>query len=96
VIFRLRYSELVDRPERPLRSLLKFLDKPYAADCLTPFKERTNGFNVAADFKADGSATDPTVVEQMTAVIEKGTISALSFCRNLTQRQSIRRGFVTA
>jgi sulfotransferase family protein len=36
VVFRLRYSELVDQPEACLRSLLNFLGEPFAAGCVTP------------------------------------------------------------
>jgi hypothetical protein len=64
VVFRLRYSELVDQPERSLRSLLNFLGEPYAAECLAPLEKRINSSNVPADFKLGDSETDPAVVER--------------------------------
>src|SRR5438309_5263201 len=42
VVFRLRYSDLVDTPEAALRSLFNFLSEPFAAECLTPLEKRIN------------------------------------------------------
>jgi hypothetical protein len=64
VIYRLRYAALIDNPESAIRSLLDFVDEPYAAKCLEPLAQRINSSNVPADFKSDDSATDPAVVEE--------------------------------
>ena len=64
VIFRLRYSELIDQPERSLRSLHNFLGEPYAAKCLAPLEKRINSSNVPADFKLGQPDTDPAIVER--------------------------------
>ena len=66
VVFRLRYSDLVDTPESALQSLLNFLDEPYFAECLAPLTKRINSSNVPADFKIGDPATDPAVVERAT------------------------------
>ncbi len=66
VVYRLRYSDLTDRSESALRSLLNFLDEPYAAECLAPLTERINSSNVPADFKIGDPETDAAVVEQAT------------------------------
>ena len=66
VVFRLRYSDLVDTPESALRSLLNFLDEPYFAECLAPLTKRINSSNVPADFKIGDPATDAAVVERAT------------------------------
>jgi hypothetical protein len=66
VVFRLRYSDLVDMPESALRSLLNFLDEPYFAECLAPLTKRINSSNVPADFKIGDPATDAAVVESAT------------------------------
>lgn len=71
VVFRLRYSELVDQPERSLRSLLKFLDEPYAAECLAPLEKRINSSNVPLHFKSDDSATDPAIIERAQKLSDK-------------------------
>lgn len=62
----IRYSDLVDTPEAALRSLFDFLNEPFAAECLTPLRNRINSSNVPADFQIGDSATDLTVVERAT------------------------------
>jgi Sulfotransferase domain. len=64
VIYRLRYTALVENPESALRSLLDFLGEPYSAKCLEPLSERINCSNVPPDFKSGDPATDPLIVEE--------------------------------
>ena len=64
VVFRLRYSDLVDKPEATLQSLFDFINEPFAAECLTPLQQRINSSNVPADFKIGDPATDAAVVER--------------------------------
>ena len=64
VVFRLRYSDLVDTPEVALRSLFNFLSEPFAAECLTPLEKRINSSNVPADFKIGDPDADPSLVER--------------------------------
>ena len=51
VVYRLRYTDLVDNPESTLRSLLDFLGESYSAKCLEPLSQRINSSNVPEDFK---------------------------------------------
>ena len=71
VMFRLRYSELVDQPEGSLRALLNFLGEPYAPECLIPLRKRINSSNVPANFKLGESGTDPLVIERATRLYAK-------------------------
>ena len=64
VVYRLRYTALVENPEPALRALLDFLGEPYSAKCLEPLSERINSSNVPPDFKSDDPATDPLIVEE--------------------------------
>ena len=64
VVYRLRYTALLENPESALRSLLDFLGEPYSAKCLEPLSERINSSNVPPDFKSEDPATDPAIVEQ--------------------------------
>jgi len=64
VVFRLRYSELVDQPEASLRALLNFLGEPYAVECLTPLRVRINSSNVPPDFKLGDPDSDPAIIER--------------------------------
>ena len=64
VVYRLRYTTLVENPESALRSSLDFLGEPYSAKCLEPLSQRINSSNVPPDFKCDDAATDPVIVEQ--------------------------------
>ena len=71
VVHRIRYEELTDNPESTMRSLLDFLQEPYAEKCVEPLELRINSSTVPADFKADGDATDPAVVEKATQLCAK-------------------------
>ena len=64
VVYRLRYTALLENPESTLRSLLNFLSEPYSAKCLEPLSERINSSNVPPDFKSEDPVTDPAIVEQ--------------------------------
>lgn len=64
VVYRLRYTALVENPESALRSLLDFVGEPYSAKCLEPLSKRINSSNVPPDFQSDDPATDPAIVEQ--------------------------------
>jgi hypothetical protein len=66
IVHRIRYVDLIDKPESTLRLLLDRLEEPYSAKCLEPLADRINSSNVPADFKADDPATDPTVIEKAT------------------------------
>ena len=63
VVYRLRYTTLLEDPESALRSLLNFLGEPYSAKCLEPLSERINSSDVPPDFKSDDPATSPLIVE---------------------------------
>jgi hypothetical protein len=74
VVYRLRYTTLIENPESTLRSLLDFLGEPYSAKCLEPLSERINSSNVPPDFKSDDPATDAAIVEaarRLSAEIEQ-------------------------
>ena len=64
VVYRLRYTTLVENPESALRSLLDFLGEPYSAKCLEPLSQRINSSNVPPDFTSDDPGTDPAIVEE--------------------------------
>jgi hypothetical protein len=66
VVYRIRYADLIDNPESAMRSLLDFLEEPYAAKCLEPLGRRINSSNVPDDFVADDPATDLALVDQAT------------------------------
>jgi Sulfotransferase family len=74
VVYRLRYTALVQQPEPALRSLLNFLEEPYSAKCLEPLSQRINSSNVPPDFKCDDPATDPLIIDEarrLSAVMEE-------------------------
>jgi len=64
VVYRMRYSHLVEQPEAAMRSLLGFLSEPYVPQCLEPLAERINSSDVPADFDEHEPTTDPTIIEQ--------------------------------
>jgi Sulfotransferase family/Putative peptidoglycan binding domain len=64
VVYRIRYSDLVEQPESAMRSLLEFLGETYAPECLEPLAQRINTANVPANFDPTDPETDPAIVEQ--------------------------------
>jgi hypothetical protein len=64
VVYRLRYTALVESPELALRSLLDFVAEPYSAKCLDPLSQRINSSNVPPDFKSEDPTTDPAIAEE--------------------------------
>ena len=63
VVYRIRYADLINHPESAMHSLFAFLKEPYTAKCLEPLAQRINSSEVPPDFKSDGPATDPAIVE---------------------------------
>jgi hypothetical protein len=66
VVHRTRYTDLIEKPEPTIRSLLEFLGEPYTAKCLEPLAHRINSSDVPADFIAADPATDAAIVEEAT------------------------------
>src|SRR5437867_2870883 len=64
VVYRMRYSDIIEQPETTMRLLLAFLSESYASECLEPLAQRINSANVPVDFNATDPATDPTIVER--------------------------------
>jgi hypothetical protein len=64
VVYRMCYSDMAERPESAMRSLLDFLGEPYSAQCLEPLAQRINSSNVPVDFNPSDPSTDLTVVER--------------------------------
>jgi len=62
VVYRLRYSDLIERSEPAMLSLLTFLGEPYSSQCLEPLALRVNTSEVPPDFNQIDSVTDSTVV----------------------------------
>ncbi len=64
VVYRLRYTALVENSESALRSLLDFVGEPYSPKCLEPLSERINSSNVPDDFISEDPSTDPVIIEE--------------------------------
>jgi hypothetical protein len=71
VVYRMRYLELINQPERSMRQLLQFVGEPYAPECLEPLAQRINSANVPADFDERGPATDSKTIEQARQLSER-------------------------
>jgi hypothetical protein len=71
VIYRMRYVDLVDQPERAMRSLLDFFGERYAAECLELLAQRINSANVRPDFDEREAGTNAKTVEQARQLSEQ-------------------------
>ena len=71
VVFRLRYSDLIDTPEAALRAVFGFLDEHYAPECLAPLAQRINSSHVPPDFEIDLRKIDPSLIEQATQLYQQ-------------------------
>jgi hypothetical protein len=65
IVRRIRYADLIEKPEPTMRSLLDFLGEPYTEKCLEPLSQRINSSDVPDDFVEDPT-TDTAVVEEAT------------------------------
>ena len=63
-IHRLRYDDLVQRPEWALRGVLEFLGEPFTAACTEPLTHRINSSNVPDNFRSADPRTDSKMVDQ--------------------------------
>jgi hypothetical protein len=66
IVFRLRYSDLIDTPKEALGKALNFLGEPFVAECLNPLQKRINSSEVPPHFKIGDPKTDPTIIEEAT------------------------------
>jgi hypothetical protein len=64
VVYRMRYSDVIEQPDTAMRSLLAFLGESYAPECLEPLAQRINSADVPVGFNATDPATDPIIVER--------------------------------
>jgi hypothetical protein len=65
-IHRVRYRDLMERPEPTMRSLLDFIGEPYAEKCLEPLELRINSSIVPPDFEINDAVVSQTLVEEAT------------------------------
>ena len=66
VVFRLRYSDLVNTPKVALSTALNFLGEQFVDECLKPLGKRINTSDVPADFQIGDPETDPALIEEAT------------------------------
>ena len=78
VVYRLRYSDLIERSESAMRSLLAFLGEPYSSRCLEPLA-KGQYFQCAGRFQSDDPAIDLAIVEEATRLSR--TWKKLATCR---------------
>ncbi|GLQ48011.1 hypothetical protein GCM10007862_30620 [Dyella lipolytica] len=71
VVHRLRYDDLVHRPEWAIRGVLEFLGEPFMAPCIEPLARRINSSEVPNGFCAVDPRTNPAVVEQAIRLSEQ-------------------------
>ena len=64
VVCRLHHDDLTRQPESSLRRVLRFLEEPFAPQCLEPLRERINSSNVPRNFDPSDAKTDRLVVEE--------------------------------
>jgi hypothetical protein len=85
-VHRVRYEDLVRRPEESLRAILAFAGEAYDPACIEPLSHRINSSEVPADYCAEDPKTDKGLVErachlseqlQATVVREPAATSAM-------------------
>src|SRR5581483_7286082 len=70
IVFRLPYDQLTSEPEVAMRAVLKFLDEPYASECLTPLQKKINSSNVPPDFQLTAPQND-RIIQRALQLYEK-------------------------
>jgi len=64
VVYRIHYSDMIERPDSAFHTLLDFLGEPYSTQKLKPLVQRINSANVPPDFNPSDPTTDPAIVER--------------------------------
>jgi len=93
VVFRIRHSDLVDAPEKTLRSVFSFLNEPFAPECLEPLAQRINSSNVPADFDIDEREIDPMLAQQATQLCREVENSPQATEASLAAIQKLEKAF---
>jgi hypothetical protein len=91
VVFRLRYSDLVNTPKDALQDCFNFVGETFVSQSLNTFQTRLNSSDVPADFKINDSNVDPVLLEQATELsrpIEQSTAQADTSPARLMQSSS--------
>jgi hypothetical protein len=70
-IYRLRYDDLINRPDWVMRHVLEFLDEPFMAACVEPIANRINSSEVPIDFHAADQRTNKDVIERALLLSEE-------------------------
>jgi hypothetical protein len=71
VVYRLRYDDLLQRPEWAIRGVLEFLGEPFMPACIEPLANQINSSNVSGSFRASDSRTDTNLVERALRLSEQ-------------------------
>lgn len=71
VVHRLRYDDLVQRPESTMRGVLEFLGEPFMPACIEPLTNQINSSNVPENFLAADPRTHTSLVEQALRLSEQ-------------------------
>ncbi len=66
IVRRIRYSDLIDDPNKVIEVLLAFLDEKFEPACLEPLQKRINSSNVPADIEVSDPGTDQALINEAT------------------------------
>lgn len=92
-MLRLRYNDLVQKPESTMRRILAFLGEPFDATCVEPLSCRINSSNVPADAHITDPATDRRIVEAATRLSEQLQASELPLKPSVSQMRALEAAF---
>jgi hypothetical protein len=71
VVHRLRYADLIERPQAALAGILEFLGEPFEPVCMQPLAKRINSSSVPDGFRIDRSSVDPTLLQRVARLDEE-------------------------
>jgi len=71
VVYRMHYSDVIERPKSAMHALLDFPGEPYSGQCLESLVQRINSANVPVDFNPSDPSTNLTTVEQARQLSDK-------------------------
>jgi hypothetical protein len=93
VIYRLRYEDLIQRPERTIRKVLDFLKEPYSDACLQPLTSRINSSSVPEHFDAHDPKTDRNVIGRALQLSEQLQTSVVHLPKSPDLLARVERDF---
>lgn len=92
-MLRIRYDDLIQRPELALRRMLAFLDEPFNNVCVEPLLRKINSSNVSSASRNTTSAIDSHVIQEALLLNERLQATEMPLESSASQMRELQISF---